>query len=273
MFISMAQTKTTNLVQVEVMAPIISATLKDKLRFAAFADIDNSLKGQPGDTLSFPAYKYSGDAQVVAEGAEIPIDTLEAGKKSVTVRKIAKGLEITDEAQMSSLGDPLGEAGKQIGLALANGEDNAILEALKGATLKFEGTPDSIDSINTAIELFNDEDYEPMVLFVNPLDASALRKAAAGNWTRATDLGDDVVVKGAFGELLGAIVVRTRKVAKGEAFLAKKGAVKLVTKRAPLIETERYASRKATGLFGDEHFAAYLYDESKAIKIGAPAGA
>lgn len=269
------QTKTTDLVQSEILAPIVSATLKDKLRFGGWADIDNSLEGQPGDTLAFPVYKYSGDAQVIPEGQEIPIDKLEASKKDVKVEKIAKGMEITDEAVLSTVGDPLREAGKQIGMALANGVDNAVLSAVRKATLSFAGTPDSVDSINSAIELFNDEDQEPMVLFISPLDASALRKDASNDWTKQADLGDDIIVKGAFGEVLGAIVVRSRKLEKGEAYLAKKGAVKLVTKRAPLIETERYASRKTTGLFGDEHFAAYLFDESKVVKIGgaAPAGA
>ena len=39
---------------------------------------------------------------------------------------------------------------------------------------------------------------------------------------RATELGDDIIVKGAFGEALGAIIVRTNKLEAGTAILAKK---------------------------------------------------
>lgn len=41
-------------------------------------------------------------------------------------------------------------------------------------------------------------------------------------FTRATELGDDIIVKGAFGEALGAIIVRTNKLEAGTAILAKK---------------------------------------------------
>lgn len=152
-------------------------------------------------------------------------------------------------------------------MAIANKVDNDVLEALKGATLTVETDITKLAGLQTAIDKFNDEDLEPMVLFVNPLDAGALRGNATDNFTRATLLGDDVIVKGAFGEALGAIIVRTNKLNQGEAILAKRGAVKLITKRDFFLETERDASRKATALFSDKHYVAYLYDESKVVKI------
>ncbi|MEK4815795.1 N4-gp56 family major capsid protein [Macrococcus sp. FSL R5-0951] len=260
-------TKQENVIKAEVLAPIIHAKLEAKLKFAEFAERDFSLQGGQGDTIAFPAYKYIGDAQVIEEGAEIPIEKLEKTQRSATIHKIAKGMEVTDEAQLRGIGNTVDVAIEQIALALANGEDNAVVEEVKKATLTFNGSPTSLDSINGAIDLFDDEDMEDMVLFVSHKDIGALRKAAALDWTRESELGDNLIVKGVVGELFGALVVRSKKVPKGEAYLAKKGAVKLIAKRAPLIETERYASRKTTGIFGDLHFAAFLYDESKVVKI------
>ena len=111
-----------------------------------------------------------------------------------------------------------------------------------------------------------------MVLFVNPLDSGKLRGDASTNFTRATELGDDIIVKGAFGEALGAIIVRSNKLEQGTAILAKKGAVKLITKRDFFLETERDASTKTTALYSDKHYVAYLYDEAKAVKITKAAG-
>lgn len=84
-------TKTSNQIIPEVLAPMMQAQLEKKLRFASFAEVDSTLQGQPGDTLTFPAFVYSGDAQVVAEGEKIPTDILETKNvrlKSVKLLKV-----------------------------------------------------------------------------------------------------------------------------------------------------------------------------------------
>lgn len=265
-------TKTSNQIIPEVLAPMMQAQLEKKLRFASFAEVDSTLQGQPGDTLTFPAFVYSGDAQVVAEGEKIPTDILETKKREAKIRKIAKGTSITDEALLSGYGDPQGEQVRQHGLAHANKVDNDVLEALMGAKLTVNADITKLNGLQSAIDKFNDEDLEPMVLFVNPLDAGKLRGDASTNFTRATELGDDIIVKGAFGEALGAIIVRTNKLEVGTAILAKKGAVKLILKRDFFLEVARDASTKTTALYSDKHYVAYLYDESKAVKITKGSG-
>lgn len=265
-------TKTSNQIIPEVLAPMMQAQLEKKLRFASFAEVDSTLQGQPGDTLTFPAFVYSGDAQVVAEGEKIPTDILETKKCEAKIRKIAKGTSITDEALLSGYGDPQGEQVRQHGLAHANKVDNDVLEALMGAKLTVNADITKLNGLQSAIDKFNDEDLEPMVLFVNPLDAGKLRGDASTNFTRATELGDDIIVKGAFGEALGAIIVRTNKLEAGTAILAKKGAVKLILKRDFFLEVARDASTKTTALYSDKHYVAYLYDESKAVKITKGSG-
>ncbi|PKE57279.1 phage major capsid protein [Macrococcoides caseolyticum] len=263
----MATTKQTNLVIPEVMATIIQAELNKKIRFAPIADVDTTLVGQPGNKVSVPAYKYIGDATVIPEGEPIPLDLLEAVKKEMEIKKVGKGVELTDEAILAAIGDPKGEAARQIALAIANAIDNFLLEAAKTTTVAHVGDVKLIDTIDNAIAKFGDEELEPMVLFVNPSDAGALRKAAADNWTRPSDLGDTIVTTGVFGELLGAEVVRTKKLAVGEALLVKKGALKLFLKRDTLVETDRDIIRKTTVITGDKHFGAYLYNDAKAVKI------
>lgn len=270
----MAQGTTTLSTQIvpEVLAPMMQAELDKKLRLASFAEIDNTLVGQPGDTITFPAFVYSGDATVVPEGEKIPVDKIETNKREAKIHKIGKGTHITDEALLSGYGDPQGEAVRQHGLAIANKVDDDVLEALKGTKLTVSADVGTLAGLETAIDKFEDEDLEPMVLFVNPKDAGKLRASASENFTRATQLGDDIIVKGAFGEALGAIIVRSKKLKEGEAILAKKGAVKLITKRDFFLEPDRDPSTKTTYLYSDKHYVAYLYDESKAVKITKGAG-
>ena len=261
----MAQGTTTKSTQIvpEVLKPMMQAELDKKLRFAQFADIDSTLVGQPGDTLTFPAFVYSGDATV---------DKIETNRREAKIHKIGKGTDITDEALLSGYGDPQGEAVRQHGLAIANKVDNDVLEALRGTKLTVSADIGTLAGLEAAIDTFDDEDLEPMVLFINPKDAGKLRSSASDNFTRATELGDNIIVKGAFGEALGAIIVRSKKLDEGEAILAKRGAVKLITKRDFFLETDRDPSTKTTALYSDKHYVAYLYDESKAVKVTKGAG-
>ena len=270
----MAQGTTTKSTQIvpEVLKPMMQAELDKKLRFAQFADIDSTLVGQPGDTLTFPAFVYSGDATVVPEGQKIPVDKIETNRREAKIHKIGKGTDITDEALLSGYGDPQGEAVRQHGLAIANTADNDVLEALRGTKLTVSADIGTLAGLEAAIDTFDDEDLEPMVLFINPKDAGKLRSSASSNFTRATELGDNIIVKGAFGEALGAVIVRSKKLDEGEAILAKRGAVKLITKRDFFLETDRDPSTKTTALYSDKHYVAYLYDEAKAVKVTKGAG-
>lgn len=264
----MVMTKLTNMVDPEVMADIISAELENQIRFAPLARVDKTLVGQPGSTVTVPKFKYIGDAAAVAEGEAIDIALLETSTEPFTISKVGKGAEITDEAVLSGLGDPIGEATKQLGLSIANKIDNDVLTALGTTALEYTaGTAWDIDTISGAIDIFNDEDDKPMVLLINSKDASALRKSVAGDWDKASDLGDEVLVKGTYGGVLGAQVIRSNKLEVGTAYLVKAGALAIYMKRDVAVETARDIEKKTTIITADEHYGAHLYDESKAVKI------
>lgn len=261
-------TKLQNMVDPEVMADMIRAELPNAIRFAPLARVDNTLVGRPGSTVTVPKFVYIGPAEDVAEGQPIDLALLETATENFTIKKAGKGVEITDEAVLSGLGDPLGEATRQITLSIADKVDNDVLEALNNTTLEYtEGTEWNLDTIADAIDIFDDEDDEAMTLIMNPKDASKLRKAVAGDWERASDLGDNIIVNGTYGAVLGAQVVRSRKVEEGTAYLVKAGALAIYMKRNVAVENDRDIMRKTTVITADQHYGAHLYDESKAIKI------
>lgn len=255
----------------EVLKDMIKAELPNSIRFAPLANVDNTLVGRPGDTVTVPRFNYIGDASDVAEGAAIDLALLTTDSDQFTIKKAGKGIEITDEAILSGYGDPLGEGSRQLTMAIANKVDNDVLTELATTSLAYTaGTEWNLDTIDNAIAVFNDEDPEAVVLLMNPKDALKLRKNVAGDWTRASELGDKIIVSGAFGEVLGAQVVRSNKLAEGTAYLVKRGALQIFMKRDVDVESDRDIVRKTTVVTADEHYGVHLYDESKAIKITVP---
>ena len=159
----MAQTKLTNLINPEVMAPMISAKLPKKIKFSPIAKIDDTLAGQPGNTITVPKYAYIGDAEDVAEGVAMGTTVLTASTTEATVKKAGKAVELTDEAVLSGYGDPVGEATNQLTMSIAAKVDNDCHEELGKATLQYDGSAATIsyEGVVNAVDLFEDESDTP----------------------------------------------------------------------------------------------------------------
>lgn len=265
----MTTTVLANLIDPEVMADLIEAQLPKAIKFSAIAPLDTTLVGVPGSTLTVPSYKYIGDADEVAEGAAIEYSKLEQTKRTMTIKKAAKGVEITDEAVLSGLGDPVGEGQRQVRMAIASKIDNDILATALKAPLKLTADID-LDLIDKLEATFTDapdaiEDNNISttgVLFVSYKDAAKLRKLAGQNWTRPTQLGDEILVKGLFGELLGWEIVRSMKLEQNQFVAVKPGALKTYLKRDIFAEVGRDMDHKVTKFNADEHYGVAIYNDA-----------
>jgi len=266
----MTQTKLVNMINPEVMADMISAALTDQIRFAPLATVNTDLVGRAGSKLAFPSWNYIGDATIIAEGAAIPLDLMSASEKEVEVMKAAKGVEITDEAALSGLGDPIGEATKQLAMAITKKVDDDLITAALETTQTFEIALNAgfkVAALEEGLAIFDDEDQEPIALLINPKDAAVLRADAQANHLLGSDVGANQFINGTYGDVLGVSIVRSRKVAEGAPILVKQGALALVLKRDVMVETDRDITTKTTVITADEHYAAYLYNAAKAVKF------
>lgn len=275
------QTKLATMVNPEVMADMVSAKLPKLIKFTPLAYVETALQGQPGNTLTVPAWEYAGDATEVGEGQAISPDQLTTKKTTMTIKKAAKGYEITDEALLSGLGDPLGQATYQLGLAIANKIDDDLVAVAKTATQHITETPTTLAANDKALEIFEDEEDAQYVAIINPKDAIKLKTDVAKEWTKGSELGADMVVSGTFGEVAGVQIVRSKKVDEGKGFIVKVspsqtqtddankyGAFVIMLKRDVAIETDRDILKKTTVITGDEHYGVYLYDPTRVVKFG-----
>ena len=274
----MATTMLENLVNPQVMADLVQKKLHDLIRFLPLAEVDETLAGKPGDTLYLPSYSYIGDASTLGEGSTLTPVSLNAGTVSVSVHKLAQGVELTDEAVLSGYGDPLGQGAMQIATAIANGVDNEMLAVLHAITGNMAySTANSTTNVapadvNAALEKFGEDiDVGEKILLVSPALYTSIRNTN-GTWLPASEIAADRIIKGAVGEIYGCQVIVSNKLkTSGEAFIVKPGALRLILKRDTLIETDRNILKFCTVITGSKHEACYLYDASKAIRLYKPA--
>lgn len=265
-----------NLINPQVMADLIDKKLVNLMRFAPLATIDATLQGRPGNTITVPSFNYIGDAATVAEGADISISQLTATPATATIHKIGNGVQITDEAVLSGLGDPIGEAVKQLSLSIASQVDNEFLNVLAAITSPMVFTAATAGTlafadIADALELFGEDIDEGGIkaLLVSPKQYTLLRKS--NGWLPASDISADIALKGVVGMVQGCQVIISNKLKEvsshENAYIVKPGALRLFMKRNTLVESDRDIINKSTVITADKHFAPYLYDASKAIKI------
>ena len=175
-------TKLAQLIDPEVMAPMISAKITSQIVALPFAKIDTTLVGQPGSTITVPKYKYIGDAEDLAEGVTADKTKLETTSAQYTIKKAVKQVELTDEAVLSGYGNPVGETNNQLGLAIRSKIDNDVMDELKGAQLVYTATGAiSYNKVVDAIDVLNEEENVPKVMFIHPKQVSELRKDEKGN--------------------------------------------------------------------------------------------
>ena len=263
----MAVTKIENLIDPQVLADYLDVKLMDAIKFAPLCAVRNDLVGKPGDTLTLPKYAFIGLAEDVAEGAEVGIAQLTATSTDVKVKKAGKGVEVTDEAVLSAYGDTVNEIGRQLLMSIAGKVDNDCAAAFRQATMEVTATKFDKYVISDMMAKFGEDLEEEMTAVINPAHLAILRKDP--DFVQVNQ--GDVIMNGEVGRLFGCRIVISNKVQTTEAFLVKTGAVKILMKRNVMVESDRDIVNKTNVFVADEHYVAYLEDESKIVKatIGA----
>lgn len=274
-------TTTTEMVIPKVWADMINASIAKAIKFTPFAKVDSTLVGQPGDTVVIPSWKYIGPAIDVAEGADIDLTQMATATKEMTIKKAAKGIEITDEAVLRGMGDPLGQGQYQLALSIADKLEEDVIAALGGATLIHNATAKiTYDDIVDAVDKLGEESNTEKVLFIHSKQITALRKDP--NFVDQTKYGGQVMMTGEIGQVSGCRIVVSNRVPldNGEfsnyiVCLSAVGtdptpvlpAVTVFMKRDTAVETDRDIVAKKTVVTADKHYGVALTNEAKVVKL------
>lgn len=281
-----------DLVNPEVMADMIADKVEKKIRVIPYAQLDTTLQGRAGDTITVPRWVWDSKAQIVGEGEEIPIRNLGTETAEYSIHKIGIGGNLSDESLLSGHGDPIGALTAGIANSIRQRiDDDAMTELLKATTV-YDATGNTatgteINYINTvyAIDKFEEEDNAEKVMFVHPNQVTSLRLDP--NFIDRTKYGNQVMIDGEIGMIGNARIVPTKRVAGCGGYFyspvlkmamdpeTEDGlpALTYYIKRDTNVETERIARRRLTEITADQMFVVALTNDSRVVLLkttGAP---
>ena len=209
----MSTTMMANMINPEVMGDMINAKIEALAKLTPYAKVDTTLQGVPGDTKTVPSWNYIGDAEDVAEGAEVGLSQMTASTATFTIKKAMKAVGITQEAINSGLGNPVGQAESQLAKSIVNKVDNDVLTAaLTASNIVGDGTAKiGYAGIVDAVTKFEDEeDGIEKVMFIHPKQETALLKDEA--FLSADKFQSGVAVNGAIGKIAGCWIKKSNKI-------------------------------------------------------------
>ena len=210
-------TKTTTLVNGDVFDPqvvsdMINAKVEKRAAMLGYVKVNTDLQGNPGSTVTIPKWGYIGEAQDYAEGEPIDTTKMAFTTKEYGIKKIGKGVRLTDEAQLSGYGNPMGTATSQIAMSISEKLDNDRVAVCyespnvvdkSDAVIKYASIVDGVD-------MFNEEAESKKVILIHSKQKTQLRKDS--DFLSADKFGAGVMASGAIGRIAGCDVVVSNKV-------------------------------------------------------------
>lgn len=210
-------TKTTTLVNGDVFDPevvsdMINAKVAKKAAMTGYIKVDNTLEGAPGSTITVPKWGYIGEAQDYAEGEPIDTSKMAYTTKEYGIKKIGKGVRLTDEAQLSGFGNPMGTATNQIAMSISEKLDNDRVEVCYSSPNVCDASTTVIKyaSVVDGVDMFNEEEESKKVILIHSKQKTQLRKDA--DFLAADKIGPELLTNGAIGRIAGCDVVVSNKV-------------------------------------------------------------
>lgn len=287
----MAETNLANLINPQVFADIIAAKFPGKLVVGQFADMGNTLENQPGDTITFPAWNALTEMAELTESVAMGTEALGQTSTTATVKEFGKAVEVSDKALLSGLGDPLGQAAEQFAILAARRIDKSLIDIAVSTvgTSPLQVTSNSTNLTTTvlvnAIAQFGDiepEEFDGLVIHSRQR-ADMLKDS---NFIDASKLGGDGVLRrGQIGTLYGVPVFTSDRVntvdidagapvdLRYQALLLRKGALGLVYKRRPIVESDRDILKRTNVLTTNVHYAVKRLNDKGVCAIQTNVGA
>ncbi|MDW4905089.1 phage head protein [Streptomyces sp. ADMS] len=285
----MPKTTSAAMIVPEVWGDMAQAAFVGKVRVGGSSAVveDNTLEGAPGEEIEFPKWGALGDLDELDESTPMTPVAMSTSSAKAVIKEAGKAVEITDKAKLVSLGDPEAEARRQFGVLAARKVDadlitqaqadesvlggaNPLMFTAGAGVTKFSWLGAMVPTIATFGDEWEPDDFAG--LYLNSAQyADAL---ADEQFVDASKLGNgpSAAVSGSIGRIGGVSVFLTNRVTAGKFLLMKRGALGLLYKRRPLVESDRDILARSTVVTTTLHYAVKRLDD-KGVCVGELAAA
>jgi hypothetical protein len=248
----------------EVYADLAQASFTGKVKVLGSPAVmdDNTLVGQPGETITFPKWGALGELDDLTTGVAMVPTELEQTESSATIKEAGKAVVINDRDKLTALGNPQSEAVRQFGVLSSRKVDGDLITEARTAAGRLTVTTTAgtttfgLAALNQGFALFGDE-CEPEEFAGIYIHSEQLNEAFSDDAFVAADkLGDNSLVRrGVVGLLRGVPVLVSNRLTAGEYLLMKQNVLGALTKRAPLVETDRDVLKRQDVVTTNIHYA------------------
>ena len=196
----------------QVVSDMINAKVEKKAVMKGYVKVNTDLQGVPGSEVTIPRWGYIGEAVDLVEGQPIDSTKMAFTTAKYGIKKIGKGVMLTDEAQLCGFGNPMGTATAQIAMSIDEKLDNDEVDVMyesqnvvdaSTAIIKYTAIVDGVD-------MFGEEEDSNKVIFIHSKQKTQLRKDP--DFLSADKFQAGVMVSGAIGRVAGCDVVVSNKV-------------------------------------------------------------
>lgn len=275
----MAQTTSADVFVPEVHADIAQAKFLGAVKVAGSPAVleDNTLEGQPGDTVDMPKWDALTELADLTETVALVPEAMGHTTSAVTIKEAGKAVEVTDRSRKVGLGDPLAEAARQFGILAARKVDADLITAaqltLPGAfdvTAAGGQTTFAWDRFVDGLVPFGDE-WDPdqfAGLYINSAQmAEIFRDPNFIEAAKFAGSADSILQRGAIGVIGGVNVKVTDRVAAKTLLLVKNQALGLLYKARPEVESDRDILARSTVITTTLHYAAKRLDDRGVARV------
>ena len=252
----------------EVYADLAQAAFTGKVKVLGSPAVveDNTLVGQPGETITFPKWGALGELDDLTTGVAMTPVELEQTSASATNKEAGKAVKINDRDKLTMLGGTGGaqsEAVRQFAVLAARKVDgDLITEAISAApaartvTAAAGQTTLSWDRLVDLFATFGDEfdSAEFAGLYINSAQMGDVFRDAT--FIETAKVGDNSVVRrGVIGTLGGIPVQVSDRVTAKTVLAIKNASLGALYKRRPLVEADRDILARQDVVATNVHYA------------------